>query len=60
MPEAKKERVRKPELVQSMNRLLNNNKIHIGQTSGAPSKTKKCLLPGVREEGVDPQTAYRG
>jgi RecA-family ATPase len=47
-PEAAKERVRKKELAGAMNRLLTANKIHIGKTSGPPSKAKKCLLPGPR------------
>ena len=34
IPEAKKERIRKKELVDAMNRLLAANKIHIGKTSG--------------------------
>jgi AAA domain len=43
---AKTERVGKKELVAAMNRLLEAGKIHIGKTSGPPSKAKKCILPG--------------
>jgi RecA-family ATPase len=50
LPEAKKERIRKPELVDCMNRLLVSKKIHIGKTSGPPSKAKKCLLPGAPDQ----------
>ena len=32
-----------------MNRLLAANKIHIGKTSGPPSKAKKCLLSGAQQ-----------
>jgi RecA-family ATPase len=46
LPEAKKERVRKKDLTDAMNRLLAANKIHVGRTAGPPSKAKKCLLPG--------------
>jgi RecA-family ATPase len=42
----KDERVSKKELVASMNRLLTAGKIHIGKTSGPPSRQKKCILPG--------------
>ncbi len=49
MPEAKKERIRKKELVDAMNRLLAANKIHVSKTSGPPSKAKKCLLLGARQ-----------
>jgi hypothetical protein len=35
-----------------MNRLLSANKIHIGKTDGPPSKAKKCLLSGPREQEV--------
>jgi RecA-family ATPase len=51
LPETKKERVRKRDLFESMGRLLNANKIHIGKTVGPPSKAKKCLLSGARELG---------
>jgi RecA-family ATPase len=50
LPDAKKERVRKAELAEAMNRLLAANKIHVGRTSGPPSKAKKCLLPGAKEQ----------
>jgi RecA-family ATPase len=49
MPEVKKERIRKKELVDAMNRLLAANKIHVSKTSGPPSKAKKCLLLGARQ-----------
>jgi RecA-family ATPase len=49
LPDAKKERITKMELVDAMNRLLDANKIHVGKTSGSPSKAKKCLLPGASE-----------
>jgi RecA-family ATPase len=49
MPEAKKERIRKKELVDAMNRLLAANKIHVGKTIGPPSKAKKCLRLGARQ-----------
>jgi RecA-family ATPase len=49
MPEAKKERIRKKELVDAMSRLFAANKIHVGKTSGPPSKAKKCLLLGARQ-----------
>src|SRR5262249_51352167 len=48
LPEAKKERVKKRDLADAMNRLLATNKIHIGLTSGPPSKAKSCLLPGAK------------
>ena len=48
LPEAKKERVRKKDLVDAMNRLLAANKIHIGKTDGPPSRAKKCLRVGPR------------
>jgi hypothetical protein len=32
-----------------MNRLLTANKIHVGKTSGPPSKAKNCLLLGARQ-----------
>jgi hypothetical protein len=57
LPEAKKDRIRKRELVDAMNRLINANKIHIGKTAGAPSKTKKCLLLGAREGGGEAPAA---
>jgi RecA-family ATPase len=44
-PDAMKERIRKKELTDAMNRLLAANKIHIGKTDGPPSKAKKCLRP---------------
>jgi RecA-family ATPase len=46
MKEAKETRVTKKELVEALRRLLEANKVHIGNTSGAPSKAKKCILPG--------------
>jgi RecA-family ATPase len=49
LPDAKKERITKRELTDAMNRLLAADKIHVGKTSGAPSKSKKCLLPGASE-----------
>jgi RecA-family ATPase len=48
LPEVKKERVRKKDLVDAMNRLLAANKIHIGKTDGPPSRAKKCLRVGPR------------
>jgi RecA-family ATPase len=51
LPEAKRDRVRKKDLVDAMNRLLAVKKIHIGRTSGAASKAKKCILPGAAEIG---------
>jgi RecA-family ATPase len=49
LPDAKKERITKRELADAMNRLLAANKIHVGKTSGPPSKAKNCLLPGASE-----------
>jgi RecA-family ATPase len=46
LPEAKKERISKKDLIAAMNRLLAAEKIHIGRTSGPPTKAKKCLQPG--------------
>ena len=51
LPDVKKERLRKSELTDAMNRLLAANKIHIGKTSGPPSKAKKCLRPGPQPSG---------
>ena len=51
LPDVKKERLRKSELTHAMNRLLAANKIHIGKTSGPPSKAKKCLRPGPQPSG---------
>ena len=48
LPEVKKERVGKKDLVRAMNQLLAASKIHIGETDGTPSKRKKCLLVGPR------------
>ena len=48
LPEVKKERVRKKDLVDAMNRLLAANEIHIGKTDGPPSRAKKCLRVGPR------------
>jgi hypothetical protein len=49
LPDTKKERIKKKELIGAMKRLLAADKIHIGKTSGPPSKAKKCLLPGASE-----------
>jgi len=49
LPDAKKERITKTELTAAMDRLLAAGKIHIGKTSGPPSKAKKCLLLGASE-----------
>jgi RecA-family ATPase len=49
LPDAKKERITKRELTAVMDKLLAADKIHIGKTSGPPSKAKKCLLPGASE-----------
>jgi RecA-family ATPase len=51
LPDVKKECLRKNELTHAMNRLLAANKIHIGKTSGPPSKAKKCLRPGPQPSG---------
>jgi RecA-family ATPase len=48
LPVVKKEGIRKKELVESMNRLLAENKIHIGLSADMPSKAKKCLFPGAK------------
>ena len=45
---AKKEGVRKPDLVAAMSRLLAADKIHIGETAGQPAKRKKCVYPGAK------------
>ena len=45
---AKTERIGKKELVAAMTRLLDAGKIHIGKTSGPPSKAKNCILPGAK------------
>jgi hypothetical protein len=50
LPDAKKERIRKPDLIEAMNRLLTSGKIHIGRTAGPASKAKKCLLPGAAQQ----------
>ena len=46
MASAKTERIGKKELVAAMTRLLDAGKIHIGKTSGPPSKAQNCILPG--------------
>jgi RecA-family ATPase len=46
LPDAKKERIGKKELADAMTRLLVAGKIHVGKTSGSPSRAKKCLRPG--------------
>jgi hypothetical protein len=48
LPVVKKEGIRKKELVESMNRLLAESKIHIGLSDDMPSKAKKCLFPGAK------------
>lgn len=50
LPETKREGVRKKELTDAMNRLLAANKIHIGRTADAPSKAKRCLILGPKEQ----------
>jgi hypothetical protein len=48
LPAVKKEGMRKKELIDAMNRLLAENKIHIGPSDDVPSKAKKCLFPGAK------------
>jgi RecA-family ATPase len=50
LPETKKEGVRKKELTDAMNRLLAADKIHIGRTDDRPSRAKKCLVLGPKEQ----------
>ena len=46
--ETRADRISKSELTEAMTRLLDAGKIHIGKTPGAPSKQKKCIMPGAR------------
>ena len=48
MPEAKAERISKPELSEAMTRLLAAGKVHVGKGGGPPSRARNCLLPGAR------------
>jgi RecA-family ATPase len=49
LPSIKEQGIRKRDLVQSMERLLAANKIHIGKTDGPPSKAKKRINYGAKE-----------
>jgi RecA-family ATPase len=46
LPEAKAEKISKKELEAALTRLFMAKRIHLGKTSGPPSKAKSCILPG--------------
>jgi hypothetical protein len=48
LPTVKNDGIRKMELVEAMNRLLAESKIHIGHRTTCRRKAKKCLLPGAK------------